>query len=381
MSDPRTDPLRLSVTLVSNAELTSGVGKPADGLRRALQAHGHEVSFVELNARTSSVAVNGVTLNRLWRTPFGGKPLFWLRAAPQVPIPKTGIFHLTNQTLSFLALRLPARSVVTVWDLIELENPQVRFGRPLAHLLYRGIPHAAHILTPSQVTAEAVTAHYHVPSERVTVVPPAIPETFTYDPDLLASPRGRAFMARHNLIGRPPLVLYVGSEHPRKNITRLLGAIKILLPKLPEIRFVKVGAAGTKTGRSAFMAALENTGLRTRTEIVEESGDENLRFWYHAASVLAFPSLAEGFGFPPLEAMACGTPVVTSNRSSLPEVVGDAAVLVDPGEPESIAQGLLSALDGSRRAELRARGLKRAARFTLEQTLRNTEEIYRRVLA
>ena len=269
-----------------------------------------------------------------------------------------------------------------MWDVIELAEPQGPLGRPLAHLLYRGIPAAAHIITPSRATAEAVRAHYSLPSERVTVVPPAIPETFRYAPDLLASPRGRAFLAANRLAQRPPVVLYVGSEHPRKNLPRLLAAIARVKLVVPEVRFVKIGAAGPPAARAAFQSALHATDLAARTRIVEEAGDDALLFWYHVASVLAFPSLAEGFGFPPLEALACGTPVVTSNRSSLPEVVGDAAVLVDPLDPESIAHGLRSVLlDEHRRAALRARGIRRAALFSWVRTAAGTEAVYRQVLA
>jgi glycosyltransferase involved in cell wall biosynthesis len=116
--------------------------------------------------------------------------------------------------------------------------------------------------------------------------------------------------------------------------------------------------------------------------MVEESRDEDLLLWYHAATVFAFPSLAEGFGFPPLEAMACGTPVVTSNCSSLPEVVGNAALLADPRDPQAIADALLRVLtDQGVRAALRERGLKRARTFTEAWTAAETERVYQRVAA
>ena len=104
-------------------------------------------------------------------------------------------------------------------------------------------------------------------------------------------------------------------------------------------------------------------------------------YWYHAATVLAFATLHEGFGLPPLEAMACGTPVVTSQRSSLPEVVGDAALLVDPDDIQAIADALLRVLqDAVLQSALRGQGLAQAKHFTKERTYRDTRAVYDRVL-
>ncbi len=145
---------------------------------------------------------------------------------------------------------------------------------------------------------------------------------------------------------------------------------------------MKIGGAGLAAGRAAFVTAADRFGLWPVMRRIDEANDDELLYWYHAATVLAFPTLREGFGLPPLEAMACGTPVVTSNQSSLPEVVGDAALLVDPNDVDSIARGLTRVLTDDRlRSQLRAQGLARAAQFTWEHVAARTTEVYRRAQA
>ncbi|MDP3685681.1 MAG: glycosyltransferase family 1 protein [bacterium] len=371
----------MKITLVTNASATSGVGKPVGVLWDGLRAAGHAVTTLTLNSQTSAIEQNGEVIRTIPKLP-GGKPAFWLLAGNLLRFPNDGIVHFTNQTLAFLAPKVPQRSVVMVWDLIELRDPQVLFGGTVARILYRGIPCATHIITCSEATARDIRARYQVPDERLSVIPPSVSESLRFSPGLWETEEGDRFLARHDLRDRPPLVLSVGSEHRRKNLRRLLEAFAIVRRQVPNARFVKVGSAGVASGRREFRGAIEQLRLGQSVRIVEESNDAALRFWYHAATVLAFPSLDEGFGFPPLEAMACGTPVITSNRSSLPEVVGDAAILVNPEDTNALAEALRSVLtDANLRSSLRERGLARAARFTRDAMTDATIRVYERVAA
>ncbi|TSC73173.1 MAG: mannosyltransferase [Parcubacteria group bacterium Gr01-1014_38] len=371
----------MKITLITNASATSGVGKPVGMLREALRAAGQDVTILTLDHRMSAIEQNGRIVRIVPRLP-GGKPAFWLVAGSLLRTPPEGILHFTNQTLAFLARRAPERSVVTVWDLIELRDPQVLFGGTVARILYRGIRNAAHLLTYSEATARDVRAQYKVPDARLSVIPPSGSESLRFQGALWQTEEGKRFLADADLCDHPPLVLYVGSEHRRKNLRRLLEALALVRQRVPNVRFVKIGDAGVASGRRELRETIARLHLDRTVRLVEESNDAALRLWYHAATVLAFPSLDEGFGFPPLEAMACGTPVVTSNRSSLPEVVGDAAILVNPEDTEAIAEGLALVLtDAPLRAELRRRGLARAAQFTRENMLAATLAVYAKVLS
>jgi glycosyltransferase involved in cell wall biosynthesis len=161
---------------------------------------------------------------------------------------------------------------------------------------------------------------------------------------------------------REPFLLYPARPWPHKNHARLYEAFARVRAQRTDLRLVLTGVGHDP--------ATLPEGAETRGGV---STDELVSL-YRRASALVFPSLYEGFGLPPLEAMACGCPVATSNAGSLPEVVGDAAVSFDPRDPESIAAGILDALDGA--DELRQRGLARAAGFTWDATARAHDRVY-----
>lgn len=370
----------MRVALVTNAPPASGMGKPARALADALRAIPNlTVDVVDLDARDAAIRVNGALRSRLPVRP-RLKPLAWLLLGSRLDLAGYDVVHLTNQSLSFLARRTPAPTIVTVWDLIERLAPQERGGGLAARVLYRGIPHARHVIAVSSATAETVRALYPAAAERLTVIPPAVSPQFAPILHIWETAHGKAFLAKAQISPGTPTVLYVGSEHPRKNLPRLLEALARVRPRVPDVRLVKIGSAGSARGRAQFAAAADRLGLWPIITRIEEAHDPELRYWYQAATVLAFPSLLEGFGFPPLEALACGTPVVTSDRSSLPEVVGDAAVVVNPERVEEITDGLHRVLtDEGLRRELRRRGLARAAQFRWETTARETLAVYEKV--
>ena len=162
-------------------------------------------------------------------------------------------------------------------------------------------------------------------------------------------------------VDREPFLLYPARPWPHKNHARLLEAFRLVREARPDLRLVLTGAGHDP----AQPDGVECRGAVSTAELVS---------LYQRASALVFPSLYEGFGLPPVEAMACGCPVAASSAGSLPEVVGDAAVLFDPHDPASIAAGALEAL--ARADDLRARGLAHAARFTWEATARAHDRVY-----
>jgi len=187
-------------------------------------------------------------------------------------------------------------------------------------------------------------------------------------------------LRRHALPADRPLVLFVGSEHPRKNAPGLLRAFA-LAARTTDAILVKVGPP-RHPQREDLVNLVASLGLGDRVRFLDRVPEADLPPLYGAAAVLALPSFHEGFGLPLLEAMACGTPVLASDTSSMPEVVGDAGFLVNPEEDDEIAGALVRLLtERDLREELRARGLARAQSFSWDRTVQGLVETYRRAAA
>jgi len=173
-----------------------------------------------------------------------------------------------------------------------------------------------------------------------------------------------------------PYVLYVGSLEPRKNLARLLQAWNQVQARCPDLQLV---IAGLNKGASQVFSAVHIGRIPPRVMFTGYVEDVDLPALYSGAVVLVYPSLYEGFGLPPAEAMACGTPIITSDRTALPEVVGPAAVLIDPENSDSIAAAIHRVVNSdSLRAELRAEGLTRARRFNWDEAASQTWQILSR---
>lgn len=292
-----------------------------------------------------------------------------------------GLLHLTHHHLARYAALRGRPFVVTVHDLIrwhDLTGRAVYIARPGARdrlglrLDYRALRRAAALIAVSHATRRDLVTLLGISPERVHVVHEGLDHA-----------RFRPVPARP-VQGR--YVLFVGSEHPRKNLVTLLRAFAELKrsARFRDLRLVKVGEAGTGEApfRRRTLAVVRDLGLERDVVFAERVPDEALPGYYSGAAVLALPSLAEGFGLPPLEAMACGCPVVTSTAGALPEVTGGAALRVPPTDSAALSRALEEVLtDEGCAAALRDRGLRRAATFTWERTAHETLAVYRRVRA
>ncbi|MBN1483180.1 MAG: glycosyltransferase family 4 protein [Chloroflexia bacterium] len=270
-----------------------------------------------------------------------------------------------------LPLWRPRNSVVTIHDLgylffPEAHKPQRRLELHLSTLW--NVRVARRVIAVSQATARDLVAHYRVPRERIRVVHHGVSPRFRPLED-------EAPPARYGL--PPRYLLYLGTLQPRKNIERLLRAYARLPGDAPPL--VLAGAKGWYFERIA--AVLSELDLGRRVCLPGYIDDADLPALLGGAEALLFPSLYEGFGLPALEAMACGVPVVAANTSSLPEVVGEAGLLVDPLDEAALAAAVQRLLqEPGLRGELRQRGLARAAGFSWERCARETlavlEEVY-----
>jgi glycosyltransferase involved in cell wall biosynthesis len=281
------------------------------------------------------------------------------------------LLHSPHYTVP-LALECP--SVVTIHDMTF-------FLFPRSHQLYRRlfframIPRAARranaIITPSVSTRTDLLRLLGVAENRVRVVLHGVTPDFRPILDCSAS---RELLARYGI--QTPYLLYVGNLEPRKNLPRLLRAFGELLQEEISAWLVLVGTRGWMNTPIGETVRTLRLGERVRfTGYVEQ---EDLPTLYSRAAGFVYPSLYEGFGFPVLEAMACGVPVVTSNTSSMAEIAGEAALLVDPFDASALAQALGKVLRDPRLAgDLGRRGLARAREFTWSRTATGTLEVYR----
>jgi glycosyltransferase involved in cell wall biosynthesis len=226
------------------------------------------------------------------------------------------------------------------------------------------------VIVPSQAVRADVVRILGLPSERVFAIPEAAGPAFRpQDASAIEAVR-----RRYGLDG--PFVLSVGSLEPGKNRERLLQAFARMRARGLEHMLVVAGQRAWRYEGDEPLA--QRLGLAGSVRFLGHVPQADLPALYSAADLFAFPSLYEGFGLPALEAMACGTPVVASNVSAVPEVVGDAALQVSPLDVEALAGAMERVLRDERlRADLRERGLKRAARFSWEETARRTAEVYK----
>jgi glycosyltransferase involved in cell wall biosynthesis len=269
------------------------------------------------------------------------------------------------------------RSVVTIHDLGYHAFPEAhppRDRRYLALSTRWSASVARRVIVPSAATARDLTAAHGIPPERIAVIPHGHHPRFRpLPPDGVA--RG---LARLGL--RQPYLLALGTLQPRKNLARTLAAFEEIVARGLPHQLVLVGRQGWLADPIFATIARPDSPAHGRVTLTGYLADDDLPIVYTGADALVFPSLYEGFGLPAIEAMACGTPVLTSTTSSMPEVVGDAALLVDPLDTAAIAAGMARITsDQTLRAALRERGLARAATFTwrraAEQTLAVLEEV------
>jgi glycosyltransferase involved in cell wall biosynthesis len=269
-------------------------------------------------------------------------------------------------------------TVITVHDLAFLHWPHFVTKDSAAYYgqIDRAVRHARHIIVPSENTKQDLIGQLGVRESKVSVIPEAADPAFQPLPVEAAR---QAVIQKYQI---PPVyVLFVGTIEPRKNVNGLLNAFHHLRERYdtPNVGLVIAGSRGWLYEET--LETVRKLNLERNTYFLGRVVDEDLHLLYVGARCHIHPAHYEGFGLPPLEAMACGTPTIVSNSSSLPEVVGDAALLVNPNAPEEIAVALHRLLTDDRlHAELRAKGLQRAKCFSWEAAARSTLEVYRRAV-
>jgi glycosyltransferase involved in cell wall biosynthesis len=282
------------------------------------------------------------------------------------------LFHAPHYVLPPLRR---GKSVVTIHDCIHLMFPEYLPNRLALSYARASLWAAARvsnrIMTVSETSKRDILRFFEVPAEKISVIYNGIDERFRVQPPEEEMSR---VAQRYQLTG--DFVLYAGNVKPHKNVERLIDAFHLV--RQDGLDHLQLIVIGDEISRYAELRrAVHRYNLHRYVRFLGYMPDATLAVLYRLAAVFVFPSLYEGFGLPPLEAMASGAPVVTSNVSSLPEVVGDAAVLVDPRDPRAIADGVRRVLtEPGLRETLRAKGLNRAAEFSWDRSVQRIRQIY-----
>jgi len=264
-----------------------------------------------------------------------------------------------------------SRQVCTIHDIIPIDRPEwfsPRFAAWYRWLLPRLVHRVQHIIAVSEFTRRRLMERFGVAPNKISVVWNGVDAQFTPQPAEAIEEMRRALG-----IHSPRYLLSTGSRDPRKNLSGLLETWRRILPQLPDdLELVLIGREESSLVFSRAKAGQTPPRVRFAGYVKQEQ----LPALYSGALALIYPSLYEGFGLPPLEAMACGTPVVTSAVTSLPEVVGDAAVLVDPENTDSIAEGVRRIVEcADLRRQLRAAGLDRVREITWDRSATRTRQV------
>ncbi len=357
----------LSITAVNQA----GSGQYTRNLIEAMDTLLPPESLVTFSVRQQRIMSAQKTIRSRMDTLY--RDLWWTHVILPRQSRQAGVdlLHMPSGIIPF-ATSCPV--VVTILDTILFQMPHLfpawqrlyfrLFGPFSAH-------RSSHILTISNQSRQDIIRTFRVPQEKVTVTFPAADPQFKVLPGKVTDYVKKSYHLDQ-------YILMVGTIEPRKNIIRTLEAYALLRHQGLDYPLVHAGPQGWLN--EDLPAKIKHLGLDEKVRFLGHIPLPDLVALYNGASVLIYPSLYEGFGLPPLEGMACGCPVVTSNISSLPEVVGDAALTVSPFDIDGMADALRNVLvSPDLAADLRLRGLKRAAAFSWENCARETINVYKSV--
>lgn len=285
-------------------------------------------------------------------------------------VKKDNVKHLTYQELAYLLKYVKMdKTIVTCHDIIPwaYDNDRSKLWKDIMV----GLKNADKIITISEFSKNELIKYLNYPEKNIHIVSDAV------DHDVYYKNRDKSILKRFKIPLEGKFVLYVGSETPRQNLDLLLKAFARLKKRVPNVKLLKIGDPQSFGARENLLSKIRRLELEKDVIFVGYVPEEDLPKWYNASDILVYPCKYAGFGLPPLEAMACGTPVITANTSSLPEVVGDAGLMVDPDDDAALSEEMYKILtDDNLKEELVKKGLKRAQLFQWDDAARKTLEVY-----
>jgi glycosyltransferase involved in cell wall biosynthesis len=377
----------LDATGLTNPHRVRGVGRYVSGLIGGFESvlkDGFEIELLCLkqirgNANNGSLPFPAIH-NRRPGYPSIRLQWLWNNLFLTNEVAKTESFLYHSTDYNGIPISKKFKTVATLYDLIPLSFSEIYLkNKPLdIRLGYKSIlrryQRADHIISISEATKRDAIQLLGISEDKITVVPLAFDKRLFYP--LKDSNGINKIKIKYNLPER--YFLYSGSLEPHKNIDRVLKAYKPL-SNLPE-RFVFIGIHSRRQGES-FSCQIKELKLMERIRHLGYVEDSDLSALYSGATAFVFPSLKEGFGLPVLEAMACDCPVISSNLSAMPEVVGEAGILIDPHDEKTLQESMVRLSSDKRlREQLREKGLKQASLFSWERCAQKTLEVYKKTL-
>lgn len=366
-------------------EQGAGIGRLVRQLITALAAEDRQTAYKLFVAGATTPQLPPLPGHNFRWYPTRVTPLWfarlWYRARLYWPVEAfTGQMQLFHATDFVLPPHLPTtRTLLTVHDLSFVRAPETAtpiLKRYLDQVVPWSVQRADHVLADSQATKDDLIELYGTPAEKITVLLSGVDARFQRVNDPLA---WQAIRQKYKLPADAPLIFSIGTVQPRKNYTRVIEALHQLGRDFEQVHYVIAGGKGWLD--APIYQTVQALGMAERVHFIGFADDADLPTLYSAATVTAYPSLYEGFGFPILESMACGTPVITANVSSMPEVAGSAAVLVDPYNVEAIADGLRQLLtNDALKNTLIQQGYAQAAQFTWQKAAHQLKNIYTQIL-
>ncbi|MFH1424503.1 MAG: glycosyltransferase family 1 protein [archaeon] len=326
-----------------------------------------------------------VEINEILYTPSKSQIVHFFQRFVEYPLrimagkQRGAIKHITTPDLAYLLNMFRFRNcLINVYDVTFLErikdyNIVVRF---LLRLNVMGIKKAKHIVTLSEYSKRDIHEKIGVPLNDITIIVPSL------NHKVHKKNRSKEILKKYG-VEKKTVVMYVGSEELRQNMDKTLRMLKEIKKDVKDVVLVKVGNPQWSGGRENTLRIIKELGLEKDVIIVpieDSQSAESLSKFYNAADVLVYPCAYTGWGLPPLEAMACGTPVVTSNTTSLPEVVGDAGIMIKPDDIKAYASAVIKVLkDKKTREKMIKKGLARAKKFTWDASSKKMLAVYKRL--
>jgi len=372
---------RITIDYTPAYEQGGGIGRYVRELVSALASIDNQTSY-NLFVAGATILPDRVSENFVWQLTSISPRWFarlWYRLRFPLPVEffagRASLYHATDFVLP---PTLPAtKTLLTVHDLSFLRVPESASPRLRAYLS-SVVPHsvhrANHVLADSQATKDDIVSIYGVDPSKVTVLLSGVDSRFF---PVVSS---KITIRNKYAIGDRPYLFSVGTVQPRKNYSRIIRALSVLRSKGFDIVLVIAGGKGWL--EDEMYRTIIETRMTDYVKLIGFADEADLPTLYSAASCLVFPSLYEGFGLPVLESMACGTPVITANVSSLPEVGGDAAILINPYDLDELVNAIERVLTSQDlRQDMIQRGLERVKGFTWEKSARQLKQIYDMLLS
>lgn len=375
--------MRITLDLSPYVHQHAGLGRYAGELTAALLRVAPQNEYSGLYHARRAMPLDGELKDlRVTRVPLGAKPwrlsvllAYYARWNMDARLPPCDIFHATDHLLPPLKR---ARSVFTIHDLIFQFFPEYHLPLNRWYLgltLPKFMQRADAIIAVSECTRRDASQRMNIPAEKIRVIYEGVHPSFRPIAD-------RATLERVRATYRLPanFILFFSTIEPRKNLITLFDAYAALLKQNTDVPPLVVAGRKGWLYQETLQRA-QTLGIGARVQWADWIAGDDVPALLNLADVFVYPSLYEGFGLPPLEALACGTPVICSNASSLPEVVGDAGILFEPRDTAALTRALARVLtDDALRQTLRAKGLRQAAPFTWERAARETLAVYDAVM-